>query len=171
MKLFDPKEKFNLHIGMRMIKTVLSIFLSVIISDFFGGIPLNAAVACIVCTLNTKEESLKKGKHRVMGTAIGGAFGALFIYLTDVFQIPIFTIPYYFIMSILLFPVMKLTLLLNIPGSTAYAAMVMLMGLLSYAEKPGITRYVYLFMRLFDTVIGVLVSLAVNIILPFKKKN
>lgn len=169
MSIFDPDEQFNLHIGMRMTKTVVSIFLSVIISDYIGGVPISSAIAALVCTLKTKKESFSKGKNRIIGTAIGGLFGALFIYLTDLLEIPLFTIPYYFLMCLMLFPVMKLTLLMNIPGATAYAAMIMLMGLLSYAEEIGGQRYFYLLMRLIDTIIGVLVALLVNLILPNHK--
>ena len=54
------KENF---IGMRVVKTVISVFISVIITTVMGGMPINSAVASVLTTQDTQDGCIKYGKN------------------------------------------------------------------------------------------------------------
>lgn len=160
--------ELDLHIGMRMIKTVIAVFISIFITNLIGGIPLNAAIASIISLQATQEATVQKGKERVIGTFIGGTFSAIFLFLIDTLNIQLFTNLYYFIMSILLIPVIKTAVTLKAPGSASSASIVMLITLLSYVKTEE--KYLFVLLRVIDTLVGVFTSIIINLLLP-KNKN
>ncbi|NLM05352.1 MAG: FUSC family protein [Tissierellia bacterium] len=158
----------DLHIGMRMIKTVIAVFISIFITNLIGGIPLNAAIAAIICLQATQEATVKKGKERVVGTFIGGFFSAIFLFLIDTFDVQLFTNLYYLIMSLLIIPVIKTAVTLKAPDSASSASIVMLITLLSYVKTEE--KYLFVLLRVLDTLVGVFTSIIINLLLP-KNKN
>ena len=156
------KEKF---IGMRVVKTVISVFVSVIITTVMGGMPINSAVASVLTTQDTQDESIKYGKNRILGTTVGAIFAIIFVFVVDFFDIKLFTVSYYFVMSILIIPIAKILLISKQKAAISSALITFLITLLSYISQSEL-KYIYVQSRIIDTFIGVLVSIAVNIVLP-----
>ena len=156
------KEKF---IGMRVVKTVISVFVSVIITTVMGGMPINSAVASVLTTQDTQDGSIKYGKNRILGTTVGAIFAIIFVFVVDFFDIKLFTVSYYFVMSILIIPIAKILLISKQKAAISSALITFLITLMSYISQSEL-KYIYVQSRIIDTFIGVLVSIAVNIVLP-----
>ena len=156
------KEKF---IGMRVMKTVISVFVSVIITTVMGGMPINSAVASVLTTQDTQDGSIKYGKNRILGTTVGAIFAIIFVFVVDFFDIKLFTVSYYFVMSILIIPIAKILLISKQKAAISSALITFLITLMSYISQSEL-KYIYVQSRIIDTFIGVLVSIAVNIVLP-----
>lgn len=158
----DEKESF---IGMRVVKTVISVFISVMITTIMGGMPINSAVASVLTTQDTQDGSIKYGKNRILGTTVGAIFAIIFVCVVDFFDIKLFTISYYFVMSILIIPIAKILLISKQKAAISSALITFLITLMSYISQSEL-KYIYVQSRIIDTFIGVLVSIAINIVLP-----
>jgi putative membrane protein len=156
------KENF---IGMRVVKTVISVFVSVIITTVMGGMPINSAVASVLTTQDTQDGSIKYGKNRILGTTVGAIFAIIFVFVVDFFDIKLFTVSYYFVMSILIIPIAKILLISKQKAAISSALITFLITLMSYISQSEL-KYIYVQSRIIDTFIGVLVSIAINIVLP-----
>lgn len=86
-----------LKIGMRNIKTSLSVFLCLLLFELINrGNSIFACIAAVICMQNTVVDSMEKGIARVIGTVIGGFLGALSLFIINTFfnsSILIFVIP------------------------------------------------------------------------------
>lgn len=156
------KENF---IGMRVVKTVISVFISVIITTVMGGMPINSTVASVLTTQDTQDGSIKYGKNRILGTTVGAIFAIIFVFVVDFFDIKLFTVSYYFVMSILIIPIAKILLISKQKAAISSALITFLITLMSYISQSEL-KYIYVQSRIIDTFIGVLVSIAINIVLP-----
>ena len=156
------KESF---IGMRVVKTVISVFISVIITTVMGGMPINSAVASVLTTQDTQDGSIKYGKNRILGNTVGAIFAIIFVFVVDFFDIKLFTVSYYFVMSILIIPIAKILLISKQKAAISSALITFLITLMSYISQSEL-KYIYVQSRIIDTFIGVLVSIAINIVLP-----
>jgi uncharacterized membrane protein YgaE (UPF0421/DUF939 family) len=157
----------QLSVGMRIIKTVISIYLSILISSAINGYPVIAAVAALICTRSSNEASVDIGKKRAIGTLIGAMYSLLFIIIIKFFNIELFDHGYYIMLSLLLIPVIKTALWFKIPDATISACVVVLLTLLNYVKDGD--PYMRILHRLVDTMIGVIIAVVVNKILPYKK--
>jgi uncharacterized membrane protein YgaE (UPF0421/DUF939 family) len=152
-------------VGMRIIKTVISIYLSIIISLAINGQPTSAAIAAFICTRSSNKDSVDTGRIRVIGTLIGALFSLVFIIVIKYFNIELFTQGYY--ISLLLIPVIKVTIWLKMPGATVSACIVVLITLLSYVKDGD--PHVRIIYRFVDTMVGVIIAIIVNKVLSFDK--
>lgn len=163
----EPKKSF---IGMRIIKTIVSVFVSVIIVSLRNGTPLNSAIAAVLSTQDSQKETKKYGKNRIIGTFVGAIFAIFFVFLVDEFNIPLFTPIYYACMTLLLIPIIKLNLLLGLPGAVSSACITFLISLMAYISQEDL-KYLYVANRIIDTFIGVVITVIVNIALPDNREN
>ncbi|NMA06770.1 MAG: hypothetical protein GX928_03520 [Ruminococcaceae bacterium] len=154
-------------VGMRIIKTVISIYLSIIISLAINGQPTSAAIAAFICTRSSNKDSVDTGRIRVIGTLIGALFSLVFIIVIKYFNIELFTQGYYIMLSLLLIPVIKVTIWLKMPGATVSACIVVLITLLSYVKDGD--PHVRIIYRFVDTMVGVIIAIIVNKVLSFDK--
>ena len=69
-------------IGMRNIKTAISVFLCITLFNLFKrDNAFYACIAAVICMKDTYENSLSIGINRLLGTFLGGLFGIITIYL------------------------------------------------------------------------------------------
>ncbi len=154
-------------VGMRIIKSVIAIYLSIIISLAIDGQPTSAAIAAFICTRSSDEATVDTGKYRAIGTLIGAVYSLLFIIVIKHFNIEIFGQGYFIMVSLLLIPVIKTTLWLKIADATVNACVVVLLTLLSYVKEGD--PYARILYRFVDTAVGVIIAIIVNKILPNNK--
>lgn len=162
------------HIGMRIVKTAVAVMLAYSIfavldlvyrKDYQGiwGMlgPNYACIACIVCTQSTLGQTLRQGVSRLIGVAVGGTLGVLVLLLGPVLDMP-------WVKALALGCVcvagVWFCLLLKRPAACAMACIVPCVILIT--EVAGDDRFYYAGARIVETVIGVLVALLVNGVLP-----
>lgn len=70
---------FRLHIGSRIIKTALSIFITAMVCELLDWPPVFAVITAIVTVEPTVADSIRKGIVRFPASAIGSFFAVIFI--------------------------------------------------------------------------------------------
>lgn len=73
------KNRFTNFIGMRNIKTGISVFLCVIVSRLLNlEIPFYAGIAAVISMQSSVTSSFHAGRNRMLGTLVGAATGLVF---------------------------------------------------------------------------------------------
>lgn len=148
------------RIGMRNIKTALSVVLCIIILRLFKvESPFFACIAAIITMQNKINISFKTGLNRMIGTIIGACFGILFTLLSPQ---NIFLIGFGIIM------VIYITNILNKKDSASIACIVFLAIMLNITGSP----VQYSLLRVFETFVGIIVAVGINyLVFPPEKQG
>ena len=178
-KLFEDSLQVDTQyrIGMRVIKTIAAVTMCLLIAWLMGSrvsLPI-AAIAAIVTMQATQTETLKIGIFRVLGTIIGGVFG-IFAVLIGLIA------PYYAQgMFIIIIPIMLLLNLylcnlLNMRDSCSISCVVtIIVGSQILVDVSIGESLAFTFIRVRDTLIGVCVATAINMLpglmLKFRKNK
>ena len=138
-------------IGMRNIKTAISVFICIIIlKAFHSTFPFYACIAAVITMQSTVHNSFTTGKNRMIGTIIGAIWGLAFALISP---------NNVFLSSIgIIFVIYSLNLL-NRKNSVIIACVVFLAIMTNLKEG---TPLVYSFNRVIETFLGILVSVLVN---------
>ena len=166
IELFDTDERPNLHIGLRVVKTVISVFICAVLGQFLGDTPFFAMIAAILCIQPTRDKSLLIAFNRTIGTVVGGLFGALLLYVGQWLGITDRPVLYYLLISVALILPIETTLLIRKPSVSAFSCIVFLSVTVSHMT--GGSPLGYAFMRTCETLLGIFVSLAVNCAFPMR---
>ena len=147
-----------IKIGSRNIKTALSVFICIIIFQILKRpYPFYACIAAVICMQNSVQNSFVAGKNRMIGTIIGAIIGIVFSILIG--QNAIVT-------GLGIVLVIYLCNLFKQDGSASIACIVFLAIMTNLKEG---TSYMYALNRVFDTFIGIIVSILVNKYINFSK--
>ena len=138
-------------IGMRNIKTAISVFICIIIlRAFHSTFPFYACIAAVITMQSTVHNSFTTGKNRMIGTIIGAIWGLTFALISP---------NNVFLSSIgIIFVIYSLNLL-NRKNSIIIACVVFLAIMTNLKEG---TPLVYSFNRVIETFLGIFVSVLVN---------
>ena len=170
LKYFDPEPtpKFW-HVGLRTIKTVLSVFICALIGYARGQTGLFSMVAAVSSVQNTPGSTLISALNQTLGTVIGGIIAVGVVYFgswAGLFDnIPL----YYLLVSLMLIPTIMLTLLIKKPSIAAFSCVVFIW--VAVAIGPGINPVSSAVQRLLDTFIGIVVAFLTNLIIPKHRKG
>ncbi len=149
-------------LGLRSIKTAFAAALTALIYSFISRNPTFACIGAIFGLGTDFDNSWLNGGNRLIGTLIGG-FGGLGLFW---FEHQFFTDGNYYFRIILLFLGViirvSLSVYLKWPGAIQPGGVVLCIIL--YNTPPD--HMTYALDRMFDTAIGVLVALLINILLP-----
>ncbi len=144
------------HIGMRMVKTGVSVLVCLLIAQLCAyPSPVFACVAAIIVTKDTIENSFKQGIDRVVSTLVGGAIAiVILLWNIDVFN------PYLRIAIVALGCILTLyfCVVIKSPDAAALACVVFLSIVLQHPQD----KYIFALTRIAETVAGIVVSLTVN---------
>jgi uncharacterized membrane protein YgaE (UPF0421/DUF939 family) len=139
------------NIGMRNIKTALSVFLCIIILRIFHhSFPFYACIAAVITMQSTVHNSFTTGKNRMIGTVIGAIFGLLFALISP---------NNVFLTSIGIVLVIYFLNLLNRKNSIIIGCVVFLAIMTNLREG---TPLIYSLSRVIETFVGISVSVVVN---------
>lgn len=155
-------------IGMRNIKTTLSVFFCLLL---FASInrenSIYACVAAVICMQNTIVDSLEKGVSRVLGTIVGGLVGIFVLFVvSEIFivneDMMIFIIPLGIILLI------EICVMIDQKQAVVISCVVYLSILISKNRDGGYVLYTV--NRVVDTSIGIVIALMVNkyVVMPEK---
>ena len=157
-------------IGMRILKSSLAVFCCFLMSFIRkDGMPFYSAIAAILCMQPYKENSIKVGKNRIVGTVIGGIFGMFILIIQRNYFTNINSILNYFLISLCIIPLIYITLLIEKTSASYITCVVFLSVTVTHAVD--ISPYLFAVNRIIDTLIGILISLAINSFHFPRKKN
>jgi uncharacterized membrane protein YgaE (UPF0421/DUF939 family) len=148
------------RIGMRNIKTTLSVFLCLLLFDIISREnSIYACVAAVICMQNTIVDSLEKGVSRVLGTIVGGLVGIFVLFVVSKTFIVnedmmIFIIP----MGIIL--LIEICVMIDQKQAVVISCVVYLSIMISKNRDGGYVLYTV--NRVLDTSIGIVIALLVN---------
>ena len=166
--IFDNnvEEHYHIHVGMRIIKTVIAVFICGPIGWLRDRDGLNffSMIAAVICIQKSTEATIKNSFNRFAGTAIGGVFGVAVLFMETKLHTQQFMPLYLLILALLLIPIILVTLAIHKPSVSSFTCIVFL-GVTVYHVSDS-NPYTYAVNRLLDTVIGVIVALIINLALP-----
>ncbi|WMM25809.1 aromatic acid exporter family protein [Tissierella sp. MB52-C2] len=149
--------------GMRVIKTIISVYICFLISFIRNGLPFYSAIAAILCMQNDNANSFEAGKSRMIGTFIGGIYGFIAIVLINFVNIELFNYIHYLILSLFLVPIIYTNVFLKANSSTYISCVVFFSITISHGGD--IAPMYFALNRIIDTLIGIVVSLTINLII------
>ena len=162
------------RIGMRVIKTAVAVMVSyalfvpfgLVYREELGGVlgqlgPLYACIACIICTQSTLGQTFQQGISRLIGVVVGGALGTATLLLGPALDHPWVKMP---VLGLVCVAGVWLCLLIKRPTACGMACILPCVILITGVTGP--TRYYYAAARIIETIVGLLIALAVNAALP-----
>ena len=147
-----------MKIGMRNIKTTLSVFICLLIFSLVNREnPIYACIAAVICLQNTIDDSLKKGIERIIGTIIGGLLGiVLLFFMNKYIDSGLFII----IISLGIMILIQVCVSINMRQSVVICCVVYLSIMINKSHDGGYVLYTV--NRVLDTSMGIIVALLVN---------
>jgi uncharacterized membrane protein YgaE (UPF0421/DUF939 family) len=147
-----------IKIGMRNLKTSLSVFICLLVFEVINrGNSIFACIAAVICVQNTIVDSKETGITRIIGTIIGGLAGAFSLFIVNTFfseKILIIIIP----LGIMI--LIKICVTINMKKAVVICCVVFLVVMISMNPEEG--YILYTFNRVLDTSIGIIIALLVN---------
>ena len=145
-------------IGMRNIKTAISVFICIIILRVFHNtFPFYACIAAVITMQSTVHNSFTTGKNRIIGTIIGAICGLIFALISP---------NNVFLTSLGIVFVIYFLNLVNRKNSVIIACIVFLAIMTNLKEG---TPLIYSLSRVIETFIGILVSVLINYLIYHPK--
>jgi len=145
-------------IGMRNIKTAISVFLCIIIlRAFHNTYPFYACIAAVITMQSAVQDSFTTGKNRMIGTIIGAIWGLIFALISP---------SNIFLTGIgIVFVIYSLNLL-NRKKSISIACIVFIAIMTNLKDA---TPLIYSLSRVAETFLGIFVSVLVNYLISHPK--
>ena len=163
----ESRVQNQLRIGMRNIKTGLSVFICILISFIFNR--ETYVVSSITAIFTLREDmynTLKFGRHRVVGNVSGALFSIIAIFIFDQFGngklVQLITIPLLIITLIWFLTVTK-----SYEGTVGACATLLTILFMI----PETQSYTYALARVVDSFIGMFVAFGINRLLPYPMKR
>ena len=153
------------RVGMRIIKTVIAVFLCGLLAFLRDKSALYSMFAALFCIQNSAGKTIESSISRALGTLIGGVVGVLTVYSMDTLNILHIDLLRYLIMSVLLIPVIEFCLAIKKPDCAGMACMVVMCLVVDPGNKPAVDSIE----RLFETVVGVMLACGIDVLLPYQQ--
>lgn len=179
----------HIHIGKRIIKTAITLFIALLIYIILLGIddlinishdnfmapsnmytPFFSGIAAVYATHQNKKLSIKQAKVRSIGSVVGGYFGMLIVFLYEFVIINLLGIHNdlllsqlikYLIVSISIMPLITFTVNIKQPDAVFITCLTFLSVTVSQ-RNGGMPVFQFATNRVLSTLIGVAISLFVN---------
>ncbi len=156
---------FRFHVGMRNIKTAIAATLCAFLYAFFDRNPTFACIGAIFGMGSDFKDSKRSGGNRLFGTIIGGLIGMFLFYIYIQFYPEPIGRFRYLLYELLFVGVILLVLvcqLFVIPGAIQPAGVVLCIIMFNTPTDQFIS---YPLNRIFDTAIGVIIGIIVNMVI------
>lgn len=159
-----PPERRH-RVGMRIIKTVIAVFLCGLLAFLRDKSALYSMFAALFCIQKSTGKTIESSVNRVLGTLVGGVVGVLTVYSMDTLNILHIDLLRYFLLSLLLIPIIEFALFIKKPDIAGMACMVVMCLVVDPGDKPA----VYSIERLFETSVGVVLACGIDVLLPHQQ--
>lgn len=150
------------RIGMRIIKTVIAVFLCGLLAFLRDTSALYSMFAALFCVQKSTGKTIQSSINRVVGTLVGGVVGVLTVYAMDILNILHIDLLRYLLMSLLLIPTIEFCLIIKRPDCAGMACMVVMCLVVDPGDKPAVDSIE----RLFETAVGVALASGIDVLLP-----
>ena len=150
------------HIGMRIIKTVIAVFLCGLFAHIRGTSALYSMFAALFCVQKSAGQTIESSVNRMLGTLIGGVVGVLTVHIMDALNVLHIDLLRYLLMALLLIPIIEFCLAIKRPDCAGMACMVVMCLVVDPGNKPAIDSIE----RLFETLVGVALACGIDLLLP-----
>lgn len=162
------------HLGQRIVKTTVAVFVCLIIYYLRGysgsSMPTESAITAIICMQPYVKGSRDYALNRFAGTFIGTLWGLLFLTLLLIPGLTHRMVLVYGLMSLGVLCALYSAVLLGKADSSVQAAIVFLCIVITFPEIE--TPFLYIGRRILDVFIGTLVAIGVNVFrLPRRKQR
>lgn len=158
-------------VGMRMIKSAVGVFLSLVIYLLRGrqGTPFYTALSALWCMQPYTSDAKKSALQRTLGTIIGALYGLILIMI----EYYLFPNPYeivrYLLISLFIIPVIYTTVVFNKKNASYFSCVVFLS--ITIMHITDINPYLFVWNRFLDTMIGIGLALLINSVrIPRKRR-
>lgn len=165
-------------IGMRNIKTAVATMICYVVFIPVRGMgpvnaessldlvgPFYACIAAIICMQSSVEDSLRQGISRIISTVVGGFVGLLALSISIAARSELL---FLFLLGLCVVFVIWFCNFIGRPTSCSTGCIVCCAVMLSHS---GGERYFYTFARVGETIVGILVAVAVNHLLPDRRNK
>ncbi len=159
----DINNKIIKPIGFRTIKTAIAVFICLLISLIRNSDPKYSLFAAVICMKGSPKNGITSGFERLTGTIIGGIYGLIAILIARKFNMNVNGISYYILISVLVIPLIHTIVTIKVPESVVIGTIVYFIVTVSMALTPNIEPLMFVVYRVFETFIGIVVSVIVNI--------
>ncbi|MBO4107655.1 FUSC family protein [Streptococcus suis] len=161
---FNPKE---FKLGMRTIKSGLAVFLVILLFGLLGwqGIQI-AALTAVFSLREDFDQSVHFGTSRILGNSIGG-FYALLFFIVDAFFKSHFLVTLFVVPLCVMLTIMTNVAMNNKAGIIGGVSALLIITL----SIPSGNAIEYVFIRVFETFVGVFIAILVNYDLNKLKKR
>ncbi len=154
-------------IGMRNIKTALSVFVCVVVFGLMGPDfnPLFASIAAVIAMGPSIEDSVETGWNRILGTLVGAIVGFLGIFICNLIpfaQIYIVLVPIGVVGIIYLFNHTDRS------GAIVIGCVMYISVMITYPQQLG--SYLIAVIRLLETGFGIIVAVLINGLIKVPEK-
>ncbi|HFI0467645.1 TPA: aromatic acid exporter family protein [Streptococcus suis] len=161
---FDSK-KFRL--GMRTFKSGLAVFLVILLFGYLGWQGIQIAALTTVFSLREDfDQSVHFGTSRILGNTIGG-FYALLFFLLDRLFLDQFWVTAVFVPIFVMLTIMTNVAMNNKSGIIGAVSALLIISL----SIPAGDTIQYVFVRVFETFVGVFIAILVNYDVNLIKKR
>lgn len=171
----DVKKKIKIpRIGMRIVKSAVGVLLCYLVNLLRpNGIVFYSQLAVLWCMQDYVSETKAKAKQRTIGTVIGAVWGLLLIllymYMSRIFRKPSDML-YGMMVSIGTILVLYTTVVMKKKQASYFSCVVFLSIVVNHIADAN--PYLFVFNRVLDTMIGIIIGVLVNCFeLPHKKNR
>ncbi len=157
--------------GYRIYKTVLAVFICLSVGKFINyGYPIFALFSCILMMKETPDLSIKFGINRSIGTVFGGLIATLALAISLSLKIDTNSFFYIFLICATLLTTLSLAKMFQLPEyAMSMASLIVVIIMINYNVSIQ-TSLIYSFYRIIETILGIVVAVAINItVKPLKK--
>lgn len=155
-----PEHRY--HIGMRIVKTVVAVFLCGVFAYIRNESALFSMFAALFCIQNSTEKTIQSSVNRMVGTLIGGVVGIFVVHGMNGLSLLHVDLLRYLVLSLLLIPIIKFSLWINKKDAAGMACMVLMCLVVDPGTKPIIDSVE----RVFETLVGAALACGIDMLLP-----
>ena len=162
-----PKQRHH-WVGMRMVKTVIAVFICGIFGYVRGEPAFYSMIAAVICMQNSTDKTITSSVNRAIGTLVGGLYGIIILYGLEFFHAENLDLLRYTLVSLTIIPLIRTALVLKRPSSASLSCVVFLCVTVNHNTDSS--PALFALQRMVDTLAGVAVTCVIDLLLPYHPK-
>lgn len=157
-------------IGARIVKSGVGVLICMLIYFLRGssGMPFYSALAVLWCMRQYTKDTMDMAKQRIIGTFLGAAYGLAVLLVIRCFE-NVNVMAVYCVCSLMIIPIIYTTVLLDKKNASFFSCVVFLSITITHSFDSD--PYIFVLNRILDTLIGIAVGVALNLINPHRKRD
>lgn len=149
--------------GLRIIKTVLAVFICLFVLFLFEYYnPVYAVISCVLMMRTSVDESFKAGIDRTIGTVLGGVIAILNLQFLGALNISVESIWAAFVIAGGVFVALMFTKIFRFSSYVGSMGSVVLLILMISHGHVGDQPITYISIRVIETIFGIFIAVLVN---------